>query len=230
MRGVCSVLLLVVMMLALAQPMTPAPSLEEELVPSLTSSSMSLSFAGPAEGESVTGLLSISVTTSGTGNLSWLRIDVSDGSGWSEVGNRSSSPWFAQLDTTVLTNGSYQLRAVGHDTDVNDEVTGFSANFIVANQVPVITAFSVLNPGAGSGTSSNDRWWFATPADGTLQFRWGASDDDLERATLSNLPGTGTPVLFWSTNMHHTWKDCSCHVKKRPCACPVRPKVRNFCE
>ncbi len=205
MRGVCSVLLLVVMMLALAQPMTPAPTLEEGVAPSLTSSSMSLSFAGPAEGESVTGLLSISVTASGTGNLSWLRIDVSDGSGWSEVGNRSSSPWFAQLDTTVLTNGSYQLRAVGHDADVDDEVTGFSSNFTVANQVPIITAFSVLNPGAGSGTSSNDRWWFATPADGTLQFRWGASDDDLERATLSNLPGTGTPSSDGPGTLAYGW-------------------------
>ena len=95
---------------------------------------------------------------------------------------------FAQLDTTTLTNGSYQLRAVGLDADVDDEVTGFSPNFTVANQVPVITAFTVLNPGAGNGTSSNDRWWFATPANGTLQFRWGASDDDLERATLSNVP------------------------------------------
>ena len=82
-------------------------------------------------------------------------------------------PWFAQLDTTTLTNGSYQLRAVGLDADVDDEVTGFSPNFTVANQVPVITAFTVLNPGAGNGTSSNDRWWFATPANGTLQFRWG---------------------------------------------------------
>ena len=91
-----------------------------------------------------------------------------------------------------MTNGSYQLRAVGLDVDVDDEVTGFSPNFTVANQVPVITAFTVLNPG-WNGTSSNDRWWFATPANGTLQFRWGASDDDLERATLSNVPGTGNP-------------------------------------
>ncbi|MEC8311753.1 MAG: CARDB domain-containing protein, partial [Candidatus Thermoplasmatota archaeon] len=86
-----------------------------------------------------------------------------------------------------------------------DEVTGFSPNFTVANQVPVITAFSVLNPGAGNGTSSNDRWWFATPANGTLQFRWGASDDDLERATLSNVPGTGNPASDGPGTLAYGW-------------------------
>ena len=204
-EGVGSVLLLTLLVLALAQPMAPAPTLDEAQGPFSSTSSLALAFSGPSEGESVTGLLSVTVTATGTGTLSWVRIDVSDGSGWSEVGNRSSSPWFAQLDTTTLTNGSYQLRAVGHDADVDDEVTGFSANFTVANQVPVITAFTVLNPGAGSGTSSNDRWWFATPANGTLQFRWGASDDDLERATLSNVPGTGNPATDGPGTLAYGW-------------------------
>ncbi|MGB1623314.1 MAG: Ig-like domain-containing protein [Candidatus Poseidoniaceae archaeon] len=205
MRGVGSVLLLAMMVLALAEPMAPSPTLNEAREPFSTTSSLALAFSGPSEGESVTGLLSVTVTATGTGNLSWVRIDVSDGSGWSEVANRSTSPWFAQIDTTTLTNGSYQLRAVGHDADVDDEVTGFSENFTVANQVPVITAFTVLNPGAGSGTSSNDRWWFATPANGTLQFRWGASDDDLERATLSNVPGTGNPSTDGPGTLAYGW-------------------------
>ena len=205
MRGVGSVLLLTLLVLALAQPLAPAPTLDEAQGPSPSTSSLALAFSGPSEGESITGLLSVTVTATGTGTLSWVRIDVSDGSGWSEVGNRSSSPWFAQLDTTTLTNGSYQLRAVGLDADVDDEVTGFSPNFTVANQVPVITAFSVLNPGAGNGTSSNDRWWFATPANGTLQFRWGASDDDLERATLSNVPGTGNPASDGPGTLAYGW-------------------------
>ncbi|DAC17285.1 MAG TPA: hypothetical protein HA276_04280, partial [Candidatus Poseidoniaceae archaeon] len=122
MRGACSVLLLAIMVLAMAVPMAPAPALEEAPAPSLTGSALSLTFSGPSEGASVTGLLSVTVTTSGTGNVSWLRIDISDGSGWSSIGNRSSSPWFAQVDTTTLSNGSYQLRAVGHDADVGDEV------------------------------------------------------------------------------------------------------------
>ncbi|MEC7723767.1 MAG: Ig-like domain-containing protein [Candidatus Thermoplasmatota archaeon] len=205
MRGVCSVLLLTLLVLALAQPLAPAPTLDEAQGPSSSTSSLALAFSGPSEGESITGLLSVTVTATGTGTLSWVRIDVSDGSGWSEVGNRSSGPWFAQLDTTTLTNGSYQLRAVGLDADVDDEVTGFSPNFTVANQVPVISAFSVLNPGAGNGTSSNDRWWFATPANGTLQFRWGASDDDLERATLSNVPGTGNPASDGPGTLAYGW-------------------------
>ncbi len=205
MRGACSVVLLAILVLALASPMAPAPTLEAPTTPLQSSSSLALSFAGPAEGASVTGLLSVSVTTSGTGNLSWVRIEISDGSGWSEIGNRSSSPWFAQVDTTALTNGSYQLRAVGLDADVSEEVTGFSGNFTVANQVPVITAFSVLNPGAGSGTSSNDRWWFSTPANGTLQFRWGASDDDLERATIANLPGSGNPPSDGPGTLAYGW-------------------------
>lgn len=205
MRGACSVVLLAILVLALASPMAPAPTLEAPTTPLQSSSSLALSFAGPAEGASVTGLLSVSVTTSGTGNLSWVRIEISDGSGWSEIGNRSSSPWFAQVDTTALTNGSYQLRAVGLDADVSEEVTGFSGNFTVANQVPVITAFSVLNPGAGSGTSSNDRWWFSTPANGTLQFRWGASDDDLERATIANLPGSGNPSSDGPGTLAYGW-------------------------
>ncbi len=205
MRGVGSVLLLAMMVLALAEPMAPSPTLNEAREPFSTTSSLALAFSGPSEGESVTGLLSVTVTATGTGNLSWVRIDVSDGSGWSEVANRSTSPWFAQIDTTTLTNGSYQLRAVGHDADVDDEVTGFSSTFTVANQVPIITAFTVLNPGAGSGTSSNDRWWFATPANGTLQFRWGASDDDLERATLSNVPGTGNPSTDGPGTLAYGW-------------------------
>ena len=205
MRGACSVLLLAMMVLAMAVPMAPAPALEEAPAPSLTGSALSLTFSGPSEGASVTGLLSVTVTTSGTGNVSWLRIDISDGSGWSSIGNRSSSPWFAQVDTTTLSNGSYQLRAVGHDADVGDEVIGFSSNFTVANQVPVITAFNVLNPGAGNGSSSNDRWWFATPANGTLQFRWGASDDDLERATISNVPGSGNPATDGPGTLAYGW-------------------------
>ena len=117
MRGACSVVLLAILVLALASPMAPAPTLEAPTTPLQSSSSLALSFAGPAEGASVTGLLSVSVTTTGTGNLSWVRIEISDGSGWSEIGNRSSSPWFAQVDTTALTNGSYQLRAVGLDAE-----------------------------------------------------------------------------------------------------------------
>ena len=54
-EGVGSVLLLTLLVLALAQPMAPAPTLDEAQGPFSSTSSLALAFSGPSEGESVTG-------------------------------------------------------------------------------------------------------------------------------------------------------------------------------
>ena len=73
------------------------------------------------------------------------------------------------------------------------------------NQVPVITTFTVLNPDAGAGASLSDRAWFNLDAQGTLAFRWGASDDDLKQATLANVPGPGTPPTDGPSSLSYGW-------------------------
>ena len=205
----CLVALLMCALVPMATPSTPATTTLETLRETHWSSpsNLTLSFSNaPSAGDEVTGTVTISVATSGTGTLDSLLLEVSsDGSSWTELVNLTSTPWVYPFDSTDVANGTYQLRAVGWDSDAANHTNVTTGSFDVVNQVPLITTFTVLNPQAGDGTSLESRAWFNVAASGTLAFRWGASDDDLKQATLTNVPGPGTPGTDGPTNLAYGW-------------------------
>ena len=114
MRRVIPVLL-VVMIMAIGQ--SGKFYLSDDLVKSQSSSSLSLSFPnGPTANEDVTGLYTVTISSSGTGTISSMIIEISsDGSDWDEVVNLTTTPWLTYLDSTSYTNESYTLRVKAYD-------------------------------------------------------------------------------------------------------------------
>ncbi|MBJ63062.1 MAG: hypothetical protein CMB57_07385 [Euryarchaeota archaeon] len=171
--------------------------LDDERVIKSSDSQLSIQFSsGPNANQDVKGLFTLTFTSTGTGNISSIEIEISrDGSNWSSVANLTSTPWLKHVDTTVYDNDSWTFRARAYDSDVNNFTEWFnSGEFNIVNQVPVITSFALSNTGVGSGTTALDRAWYSVAADGTLFFTWDASDDDITHASLANVPGPGTPT------------------------------------
>ena len=184
------------------------PSLEGDVVVARSgASNLNIVFSnGPAENDVIKGTKALSFTITGTGTLDSLLIELSsDETSWSTVVNLTSSPWIYPFDTTKETNDTYKLRASGWDSDTDSFAITTTDWFDIANQVPVITSFTVLNADAGSGTSLADRAWFNIGSQESLSFRWGASDDDLKEATLANVPGPGAPPTDGPTNLAYGW-------------------------
>ncbi len=172
----------------------------------LSTSDVTITYSnGPDSGESVTGLFTVSFSLGGSGTVSSLLVEISDGTTWTTVANLTSSPWLTYLDSTSYSNGTYSLRATAYDSTVEEDVVEISNTFTIDNQVPEITIFTVLNPDIGTGTSANDRAWFNIDSSGTLEFRWGAIDDDLLRASLVNVPGPSTPANDGPGSIAYGW-------------------------
>ena len=185
-----------------------APSLaDHETVAQTGASSLTVVFSnGPVQDESVTGNKALAFGVSGTGTLDSLLIEISaDGVAWTSLVNLTSSPWIYPFDTTNQANDSYMLRATGWDSSASAFTNATTDWFNITNQVPLITTFTVLNPDAGTGQSLNDRAWFNIGSQDSLSFRWGASDDDLKQATLTNVPGPGTPSTDGPSNRAYGW-------------------------
>lgn len=185
-----------------------APSLaDHETVAQTGASSLTVVFSnGPVQDESVTGNKALAFGVSGTGTLDSLLIEISaDGVAWTSLVNLTSSPWIYPFDTTNQANDSYMLRATGWDSSASAFTNATTDWFNITNQVPLITTFTVLNPDAGTGQSLNDRAWFNIGSQDSLSFRWGASDDDLKQATLTNVPGPGTPSTDGPSNLAYGW-------------------------
>ena len=172
-----------------------------------SNSDVGISFSnGPTNGQSLTGVYTLSFSFSGTGTVSSLDVEISDDSTlWTNIATLTSSPWVTYLDTTAFANGTYELRATAYDSTVSENVVETSQSFTIDNQIPVITEFSINNIEYGSGTSASDRAWFSTASDGILEFSWNAVDDDLLRATLTNVPGPGTPSSDGPSNINYGW-------------------------
>ena len=170
-------------------------------------SGLSIGFSnGPAESDEVKGSLALTFSVSGTGTLDSLLIEITtDESTWDTLVNLTTTPWMYPFDTTEYTNDTYKLRASGWDSDSESFALATSGWFDIVNQVPTITAFTVLNPDAGTGASLSDRAWFNIDAQDTLSFRWGASDDDLKQATLANVPGPGAPSTDGPSSLSYGW-------------------------
>ena len=172
-----------------------------------SNSDVGISFSnGPTNGQSLTGVYTLSFSFSGTGTVSSLDVEISDDSTlWTNIATLTSSPWVTYLDTTAFSNGTYELRATAHDSTVSENVVETSQSFTIDNQIPVITEFSINNIEYGSGSSASDRAWFSTASDGILEFSWNAVDDDLLRATLTNVPGPGAPSSDGPSNINYGW-------------------------
>ncbi len=169
-------------------------------------SNISIAFSnGPNTNDDITGLHTLTFTLSGTGNISSILIEILDSGTWSTVTNLTGTPWLKHFDSTAYANGSYTLRATAWDDDVANNTSALSGQFNIVNHIPEITIFKVLNPDYGTGDSATDRAWFNIESDDAISFRWGAIDDDLKRATLSNAPGPGTPPADGPGTLAYGW-------------------------
>ena len=189
------------------QPLEPMTLEGEVVVEASSPSSLAIGFSnGPAQNDEIKGTYALTFSVAGTGTLDSLLIEITtDENTWTTVVNLTTTPWMFPFDTTDLTNGTYKLRASGWDSDTESFSQATSGWFDIVNQVPVITTFTVLNPDAGNGASLSDRAWFNIGAQDSLSFRWGASDDDLKQATLSNVPGPGSPATDGPTSLSYGW-------------------------
>ena len=161
---------------------------------------------GPAEDESVTGLKTVTFSLTGTGTIDSILVEIAEvGGAYSTLTNLTGTPWLFNFDSTSQTNGTYTLRATGWDSDVSDVTVATTDEFSIDNQVPVITAFTALSPDVGTGATSSDRAWYNVGETGTIEFRYGISDDDFNRATLQNVPGPGTPATDGPTSLAYGW-------------------------
>ncbi|MDP7043029.1 MAG: CARDB domain-containing protein [Candidatus Thalassarchaeaceae archaeon] len=146
---------------------------------------------GPSEGEVVSGTVTIVVST--TSGLDAASLDLNDGNSWVPLTNiTSSSSWIYNWDSSTVSDGNYQLRLEGWNSGGSTGSTN-GANFTVDNTNPSNLAFVVENPDYGTGISLANRAWYSLPSDGTLSFTWNASDANLDHATLTNVPGPGSP-------------------------------------
>ncbi len=185
------------------------PSILEDTPETSQSGASGLNIAfsnGPAQNDEIKGTHAVTFSVGGTGTLASLLVEITtDESTWTTLVNLTTTPWMYPFDTTSVTNDTYKLRASGWDSDSESFALAESGWFDIVNQVPAITTFTVLNPDAGTGASLSDRAWFNIGAQDTLSFRWGASDDDLKQATLSNVPGPGAPATDGPTSLSYGW-------------------------
>ena len=202
-----SVMCLLMVIASIPNANNEVSHLTDELNNFESNSDVAISYSnGPTAGQSLTGVYTLSFSFSGTGTVTSLDIEISDDSTtWSNIATLASSPWVTYLDTTTFSNGAYELRATAYDSTVSENVVEISPSFTIDNQVPVITDFSISNIEYGTGASASDRAWFSTAADGVLEFSWNAVDDDLLRATLTNVPGPGTPSSDGPSTINYGW-------------------------
>ena len=202
--AVSLVAFLLLSMLSFSPPVATHLDMDEK---SFSTSAVNIVFSnGPGEDESVTGLKTITFSLSGTGTIESIMVEIAEvGGPYSTLTNLTGSPWLFNFDSNSYTNGTYTLRASGWDSDVNDATMTTSDEFTIDNHIPEITAFTALSPDVGTGTSSTDRAWFNVSQTGTIEFRYGISDDDFDRASLQNVPGPGSPASDGPTSLAYGW-------------------------
>ena len=201
------VALLVCSFLPATNPVVPTILEDTPEIHQSGASGLNIAFSnGPAQDDEIKGTHAVTFSVGGTGTLASLLLEITtDESTWTTLVNLTTTPWMYPFDTTSMTNDTYKLRASGWDSDSESFALAESGWFDIVNQVPAITTFTVLNPDAGTGASLSDRAWFNIGAQDTLSFRWGASDDDLKQATLSNVPGPGAPATDGPTSLSYGW-------------------------
>ena len=198
------------------QHLEPTMLDDEGVVEASSPSNLAIGFSnGPAQNDEIKGTYALTFSVAGTGTLDSLLIEITtDETTWTTVVNLTTTPWMFPFDTTSLTNDTYKLRASGWDSDTESFSQATTGWFDIVNQVPAITTFTVLNPDAGSGASLSDRAWFNIGSQDALSFRWGASDDDLKQATLTNVPGPGSPATDGPTSLSYGWDWASSNMQE----------------
>ena len=200
------VAILVTLIMALGQN-NPA-ILQDSHTSNASASDLILSFTnGPSEGDTVKGLYTVSFSSTGSGTISSIILEISDdGNDWISVTNITSTPWLSHVDTTQFANGTWTFRAMAWDSVAENHTTWFSSGeFTIANQAPVITSFALTNSGVGSGETAIDRAWYYLESNGTLSFTWTAIDDDLSYASLANVPGPSSPSDDGPDDINYGW-------------------------
>ena len=203
-----AVMCLLLMIAGVASNIENQTKLSDSITIAESNSDVTVTYTnGPAAGQSLTGVYTLSFSFSGSNTVTSLAIEISDDSAtWTNVATLTGSPWVTYLDTTAYSNGTYELRATAFDSTVSEDVIEISPAFSIANQIPLITEFNIANSQFGSGESAAQRAWFSVAADGMLEFSWNAVDDDLLRATLTNVPGPGAPPSDGPGNLNYGWQ------------------------
>ena len=132
------VALLVVALMAIGQN-SPA-ILDDYQTHSASPSDIILSFSnGPDEDQTVKGLYTVSFSSTGTGTISSIELEISDdGTNWTSVTNLTSTPWLTHIDTTEFSNGTWTFRARAWDSTAENHTIWFSSGeFTIDNQVPI---------------------------------------------------------------------------------------------
>ena len=148
---------------------------------------------GPTTDQVISGTYTVRATN--VADMDYILVDVHDGTAWSSVANITAAPWLTAWDTSAQADGtSYKLRLTGTLTN-GTELTAVESNtFTLDNTAPSSLTFEVSDAIVGDGSSTINRAWFTTAATGMLEFNWSATDAHLSHATLTNVPGPGTPA------------------------------------
>lgn len=145
----------------------------------------------PSSGDIIGGTQTIAVVNI-TG-LDSVLLEVEEGASWSEIENMTSSPWSVSWDTTSVSDGMHRLRITGHPSDGSSDIVVTTSSFEVDNTAPSSLVFTVDNAEIGDGSSIANRAWFDIEESGSMIFRWNASDSNLEKAVITDVPGSGNP-------------------------------------
>ncbi len=158
---------------------------------------------GPDEGQVISGTYTIRTTN--VANMGYINVEVLEGGSWSPVANITNAPWLTAWDTSSHSDGQYQLRVEG--TFLNLSTTGWvtSPTFTIDNTIPGGLSLSVSNAIIGDGSSTINRAWFTTADSGTIDFSWNGNDAHLSHATLTNVPGSGTPAQDGPGTLLNGW-------------------------
>jgi hypothetical protein len=158
---------------------------------------------GPNAGQVISG--TYTVIASNVANMSYINMQVWNGSAWSDIANITAAPWLTAWDTTPNSDGAHKLRIQG--TFLNSSTTGWieSPTFTLDNTPPSGLSFAVANPIIGDGSSTVNRAWFNIAATDSLTFSWSATDTHLSHATLTSVPGSGTPAQDGPGTLLNQW-------------------------
>ncbi len=157
----------------------------------------------PSSGEIIGGTYSVSVVN--VSGLDYVILEVEEDNSWSEISNMSGIPWSTSWDTTTVTDGAHRLRITGHPSDGSSNVQVLTESFTVDNTAPSSLIFSVDNAEIGDGSSIANRAWFDIEESGSMVFRWNASDENLEKAVISGVPGSGNPPSDGPGTLLYRW-------------------------
>ncbi|MDP6324473.1 MAG: hypothetical protein QF684_02765 [Candidatus Thalassarchaeaceae archaeon] len=158
---------------------------------------------GPNSGQILSGTYTVRATN--VVSMDYIDVEVSDGSAWTPIANITTAPWLTAWDTSVHSDGDYQLRIEG--TFTNSTTTGWvvSPTFTVDNTVPSGLSLTTSGAVVGDGSSTINRAWFTASESGTINFDWSGSDSHLSHATLTDVPGSGTPAQDGPGTILNTW-------------------------